>query len=101
MVKTEVTDVGLKELRELKNLQTLVLDHGKITNAGLKELGDFASLKELGLKSTRITDAGLKELRQLRSLMALDRLQITTYQRRRGQRVMPRNILPLLGNGLV
>jgi hypothetical protein len=33
-----VTDSGLKELKELKNLQTLTLFYTKVTAAGLKEL---------------------------------------------------------------
>src|SRR5205085_650333 len=69
---TAVTDAGLKELKELQSLQTLVLWRTKVTNAGLKELKDLKSLKVLDLKETKVTDAGLKELKQLKSLQTLD-----------------------------
>jgi internalin A len=37
---TKITDAGLKELAELKNLQTLNLGYTRIMDAGLKELAD-------------------------------------------------------------
>src|SRR5215510_11853533 len=46
---TTVTDAGLKELKELKTLQSLSLSRTKVTDAGLKELKEIESLQSLNL----------------------------------------------------
>jgi serine protease inhibitor len=69
---TPVTDAGLKELKELKNLSTLELGQTQVTDAGLRELKDLKNLAALGLAGTQVTDEGLKELRDLKSLTALN-----------------------------
>src|SRR5579872_2963076 len=56
-----VTDAGLKELKECKNLQTLYLRSTQVTDAGLKELSACGNLQTLGLVEARLTDAGMKE----------------------------------------
>jgi len=38
LARTEVTDAGIKELKELKGLQTLYLGGAKITYRGVQEL---------------------------------------------------------------
>src|SRR5215831_14460926 len=48
LLGTKVTDVGLKELKELKSLEMLQLGDTKITDVGLKELKELKSLKKLG-----------------------------------------------------
>src|SRR5262249_26539499 len=58
---TQVTDVGLKELKKLQSLEWLMLDHTKVTDAGLKELKGLKSLQTLDLFQTEVTDLGLKE----------------------------------------
>src|SRR5262249_44844721 len=65
---TAVTDAGLKELKELKNLVFLSLSDTGVTDAGLKELKELKSLEALVLNDTLVTDAGLKELKELKSL---------------------------------
>src|SRR5437763_378180 len=45
--RTEVTDAELKELKELKGLQTLDLRETKVTDAGLKELIELQRLTSL------------------------------------------------------
>jgi len=60
---TAVTDAGLKELRELKNLQNLNLDNTKITDAGIKELKGLTGLQELEVLGTQVTEAGVTELK--------------------------------------
>jgi internalin A len=67
----QVTDVGLKELAGLKNLQTLDLRHTKVTDAGLKEIAGLKSLQFLLLNDTQVTDAGLKQVAALKSLQFL------------------------------
>ncbi len=70
------TDAGLKELKELKNLQKLKLSASfRITDAGLKELKEFKSLLELELDGTPVTDAGLRELKELKNLQKLSVVQ--------------------------
>jgi Leucine-rich repeat (LRR) protein len=67
-----VTDAGLKEIKELKNLTYLDLDAPAVTDAGLKELKDLKSLTYLKLRCLRVTDAGLKEIKELKNLTTLD-----------------------------
>jgi hypothetical protein len=61
---TEVSDVGLKELKDLKNLIYLGLLHTKVTDAGLKELKDLDKLTHLNLYETKVTGSGQKELQE-------------------------------------
>ena len=70
--ETQVRDAGLKELKDLKNLQWLDLRWTSVTDAGLKELKDLKNLKFLNLRQTQVTDAGLKELKDLKNLQGLD-----------------------------
>jgi Leucine-rich repeat (LRR) protein len=71
LVYTAVTVEGLKELKELKNLEALFLGATKVTDEGLKELKSLKNLQTLSLASTPVTDAGLKELRDLKNLQKL------------------------------
>src|SRR5262249_30048455 len=68
----QITDVGLKELRSLKNLESLKLGSTKITDAGLVELRGMKNLQTLDLSHTKIADTGLAELARLKSLHSLD-----------------------------
>jgi Leucine-rich repeat (LRR) protein len=68
---TPVSDAGLKELADFKNLQYLSLGSTRVTDAGLKELAGFKNLEYLDLSATRVTDAGLKELAGLKKLRDL------------------------------
>jgi hypothetical protein len=70
--RTNVTDAGLKELANLKNLTTLYLHETKVTNVGMKELAKLKNLTVLNLGDTKVTDAGVKELANLKSLTTLD-----------------------------
>jgi Leucine-rich repeat (LRR) protein len=67
-----VTDAGLKELKELKNLRTLILTRCKVTDAGLKELNAFKNLQWLDLTYTGVSGEGLKYLNELKNLRLLD-----------------------------
>ena len=69
---TKVTDAGLKELADLKQLTTLGLDSTQVTDAGLKELTHLKQLTLLDLNHTKVTDAGLKELKDLKQLTRLN-----------------------------
>jgi serine/threonine protein kinase len=77
--ETYVTDAGLKELAGLTNLQSLDLSDTKVTDAGLKHLVGLKNLQKLNLSRTRVTDAGLKHLAGLTNLQSLnlDNTQVT------------------------
>ena len=68
---TKVTDAGLKELKDLKQLTSLDLTWTWGTAAVLKELKDLKQLTSLDLSGTGVTDAGLKELKDLKQLTTL------------------------------
>lgn len=70
---TSVTDVGLKEVGEAYNLKSLFLYRcPRITDAGLRELRDLEELRVLDLHDTRITDIGMPELAMFENLLKLD-----------------------------
>jgi hypothetical protein len=68
---TSVTDAGLKELADLRNLHSLNLNNTEVTDKGLKELARFKRLETLNLDSCHVTDAGLRELAELSGLKVL------------------------------
>src|SRR5262249_53510022 len=68
---TKLTDAGLKDVKELKNLTALSLLRTEVTDAGLKDLLELKYLTSLQLGSTEVTDAGLKDLKVLKNLTAL------------------------------
>ena len=61
---TQITDAGLKEVAKLQQLTRLNLDYSKITDEGLKEVAKLQKLRWLYLKGTQITDAGVAELKK-------------------------------------
>jgi internalin A len=70
---SRVTDAGLKELKQLKQINSLELSFCKeVTDAGLKELKELKQLKELNLLYTKVTAAGVADLKK-----ALPDLKIT------------------------
>jgi hypothetical protein len=66
-----ITDEKLKHLKELKKLTELNLIDASITDAGLRELKDLEQLVTLHLLFTPVTDAGLKELKGMKQLQRL------------------------------
>jgi RNA polymerase sigma factor (sigma-70 family) len=66
-----VTDRGLEELADLKNLTSLDLGHTQVTDVGLKEVKDFTLLKFLSLEATNVTDTGMRNLKGLKNLTTL------------------------------
>ncbi len=69
--RTQITDSGLKELTNMRNLTEIGLQDTKITDSGLKELTKLQKLTTLGLSDTKITDEGLKEVAKLQELALL------------------------------
>lgn len=58
-----ITDAGLAHLGALPNLESLSLNHTSITDAGMDKLAALTTLRRLGLNGTKITDRGLEKLR--------------------------------------
>lgn len=67
----DVTDAVLKELSQLKNLETRYLHRTQITDDGLKVLTQLNQLTTLNLSATSVSDRGLKHLAKIRSLRNL------------------------------
>ena len=61
---TKVTDAGLKELKDLKQLTTLDLFFTGVTDAGLKELKELKQLTTLYLGHTLVTADGVADLQK-------------------------------------
>jgi hypothetical protein len=75
---SQVTDAGLKQLKELKSLQALDLSGTKVTDAGLKELKELENLQTLDLSGTKFTDAGVKEIQAARPGLRIAREELRT-----------------------
>jgi len=71
-MNADVGDDAMKELAELKNLETLWIFDTNVTDAGLKHLSGLKQLKSLYVMHSRVTDNGVRELQQ-----ALPECQIT------------------------
>ena len=66
-----VTDKGLRQLAELKNLEKLDLQDTKVTDKGLKELARLKKLKSLRLSEAQMSDATVRILREIGLLHSL------------------------------
>ena len=64
LIKTRITDEGLKEVAKLQNLKELSLDNTKITDTGLKDVAKLQKLCWLDLRHTQATKAGVAELQK-------------------------------------
>lgn len=68
---SQVTDSGLRFIRDLKNLKRLVLPPA-VTDAGMKHLEGIGSLEVLLVCGKSVTDAGLEHLLRLNRLHTLN-----------------------------
>jgi hypothetical protein len=66
------SDTGLKHVERLPRLRELSLRGTRVTDDGLKRLQGFARLQHLDLSDTQVTDTGLEHLTQLKQLRTLD-----------------------------
>jgi Leucine-rich repeat (LRR) protein len=71
MANTRINDAGLSAVAELPGLKVLVLNN-QTSNAGLKQLKNLKALESLELHKSKVTDAGLVVLKGLPKLEALD-----------------------------
>jgi hypothetical protein len=95
LMSTQVTTLGLEELKDLKELlllavgrattdraiptlllhsklRVLALTHSAVTDDGLKELKRLQHLAGLSLSHTRVTDKGMPALNEIKSLRNVD-----------------------------
>jgi len=66
------TQIDLKDLAGMTNLQAIYLFYLPVTDAQLKHLAGLKNLQVLDLSSTNVTDAGLRELAGLKALRWLN-----------------------------
>ncbi len=61
----QISDTGVSELKNLKNLQLLDLNHTSVTDTGIASLKLLPNLTDLILDSTHVTDGVLKTLSKM------------------------------------
>jgi hypothetical protein len=61
---TAITDEQLSNLKELSQLQVLILDSTGVTDAALASIKECSQLSRIYLRNTRVTADGVKELRK-------------------------------------
>jgi hypothetical protein len=88
---TKVTDTGLAQLKDSKELTALGARACDMTDAGLVHLKPLVSITWLKLEATKITDAGLVHLEALPNLVALevDKTAVTKAAATRLQQKLP------------
>jgi len=72
LIRTRVTDAGLKPISELQNLAVLKLNYTAVTDKALELLRSLPKLRELALDSTEVTDSGVASLGSMAALKSLD-----------------------------
>jgi hypothetical protein len=72
LLGTQVTDTALNEIAKLKNLTSLELSGDQVTDAGMKEIASLTKLTKLRLFGTKVTASGMKEIGKLDNLTYLD-----------------------------
>lgn len=64
LIEARTTDASLEHLKTLKNLEHLALESANITDAGLKHLESLKNLKMLYFDSAQCTEAAVESLRK-------------------------------------
>jgi len=64
MANVNITDLGMKYLKEIKSLRMLGLGGTRITDAGLKDLQELKNLQTLDVSYAKVTDEGQRELKE-------------------------------------
>ena len=67
----QVTDAGLVNFKDCKNLSVISLSGAQVTDAGLVNFKDCKNLGEIGLSHTKVTDAGLANFEDCKNLRAI------------------------------
>src|SRR5208282_3759656 len=69
--RSDVTEAGLKHLKDLGKLKTLSVEELFIYNDGLEVLKNWPLLTNLDLRGTKISDRGLLQLKNMIKLQYL------------------------------
>ncbi len=69
---TQVGDAGLAHFKDCKNLTELILRGTQVTDLGLAHFRDCKNLKELWLHRTQVSDAGLVHFKDCKNLTLFD-----------------------------
>jgi len=72
LMRTAVSDAGIKQLRHLSKLRVLNLTETRVTKECLSDIGSFPALEELHLWGTDIDDEQYEALHGLRNLKLLE-----------------------------
>ena len=59
-----MTDAGLANFKDCKNLTVLRLNNTTVSDVGLAHLKDYKNLTVINLQNTKVTAAGVKELQK-------------------------------------
>jgi hypothetical protein len=78
--RSRVTDAGVRNIAQLKDLEELFLTGAPITDESVPALASLTKLRTLSVTDTEITDEGLRRLRQ-----ALPEADIRGGKRPRGR----------------
>jgi hypothetical protein len=70
--QNRITDAGLQEIRELRELIRIQLGGTDVTDEGLKCLAGMRRLRCIYLEGTRITGTGFVQIRSLKDLLSLE-----------------------------
>jgi thioredoxin-dependent peroxiredoxin len=92
---TQITDEGMKQLKDLIKLRKLDIHATKIGDAGLQNIAGFKSLQFLNLLGTKITDNGCAHLKNLTQLRELSLVQTQVGDRGIEQLTELRNLRKL------
>ena len=69
---TQITDAGLKHLRNVQSLRSLYVSLTDITDEGTKELAALQGVATLSLRGTRVTDQTVRHLKAMTNLTKVD-----------------------------
>jgi len=69
---TDVTDIGLENLKHLPALLKMDLFQTLVSDPGLEQVGRFTTLQSLSLQNTAVSNVGLKHLARLSNLNSLN-----------------------------
>jgi hypothetical protein len=76
---TRITDNGLAAIKDLKNLEVVIVERCSISDAGLVHLRNLSNLKILNLNQTAVTDVGFLKLSPT-TLSHIEELYITSVK---------------------
>jgi hypothetical protein len=88
---TQVSDVGLENIRSFERLKIVDLRNTNVTDAGLEHLEGLTNLWDLSLNNTQVTDIGLEHLKGFTDLwsLSLKNTQVTPEGVQKLQEALP------------